>query len=46
MSDALKHRWNKEVETLARKVYESRWEDARNAAVDGWKAAKRLVKGD
>jgi altered-inheritance-of-mitochondria protein 5 len=44
--DLLKHRWNKEVERLAHKAYESRWEDVRNTAVDGWKAAKRLVKGE
>ncbi|RMJ22034.1 hypothetical protein PHISP_07096 [Aspergillus sp. HF37] len=46
MEDLLKHRWNKEVERLAHKAYESRWEDVRNTAVDGWKAAKRLVKGE
>lgn len=46
MKDMLKHRWNKEMETLARKVYEGRWEDVRDTAVEGWKAAKRLVKGE
>lgn len=44
--DLLKHRWNKEVEKLAHKAYESRWVDVRNTAVDGWKAAMRLVKGN
>lgn len=46
MEDMLKHRWNKEVERLAHKAYESRWEDVRNTAVEGWRAAKRLVRGD
>lgn len=46
MEDRLKHHWNKEVEKLAKKAYASRWQDARDAAVEGWKAAKRLVKGD
>ena len=44
--DLLKHRWNKEVEKLARKAYESRWVDVRNTAVDGWKAAMKLLKGE
>ncbi|OJJ49580.1 hypothetical protein ASPZODRAFT_12708 [Penicilliopsis zonata CBS 506.65] len=44
VQDLLKHRWNKEVETLAKKAYESSWEDARLIAVAGWKAAVRLVK--
>ncbi|KAF7115548.1 hypothetical protein CNMCM5793_002642 [Aspergillus hiratsukae] len=44
LKDFLKHRWNEEVETLARKAYESRWEDARDTAVAGWKAAMRLMK--
>ncbi|EAW07891.1 MICOS complex subunit Mic12 family protein [Aspergillus clavatus NRRL 1] len=44
LKDFLKHRWNKELETFARKAYEARWEDARDTAVAGWKAAIRLVK--
>lgn len=44
LKDFLKHRWNQEVETLARKAYESRWEDARDTAVEGWKTVVRLVK--
>ncbi|PKY00888.1 hypothetical protein P168DRAFT_330185 [Aspergillus campestris IBT 28561] len=39
-----KHRWNQEVEKLARRAYESRWEDARDAAAEGWKNVVRLVK--
>ena len=46
MKDMLKHRWNEEVETLTKKATESRWEDVRHTAVEGWKAAKRLVKGE
>ena len=44
LKDFLKQRWNQEVETLARKAYESRWEDARDTAVEGWKTVVRLVK--
>jgi len=44
MKDVLKHRWNQEVELLARKAYESHWEDVRSTAVEGWRAAVRLVK--
>lgn len=40
----LKYRWNKEIEALATKAYESRWEDARTTAVEGWKAVVRLMK--
>lgn len=46
LEDSLRHRWNVEVKALTRKAYESRWEDARDAAVEGWKAAKRFVKRD
>lgn len=46
MKDILKHRWNQEVEKLARKAYQSRWEDVRETAVDGWNAVMRLVKKD
>ncbi|KAJ5159128.1 uncharacterized protein N7500_008779 [Penicillium coprophilum] len=46
MKEILKHRWNKEVEVLARKAYETRWEDVREAASEGWRAAVRVVKRD
>lgn len=46
MKETLKHRWNQEVEKLARKAYESRWDDVRETAAEGWKAAMRLVKKD
>lgn len=46
MKEILKHRWNQEVEKLARKAYESRWEDVRGTAKETWKAAMRLVKRD
>ncbi|KAJ5459025.1 hypothetical protein N7530_010969 [Penicillium desertorum] len=44
MKEILKHRWNKEVEVLTRKAHETRWEDVRDAAAEGWKAAARVVK--
>ncbi|KAE8354881.1 hypothetical protein BDV28DRAFT_68233 [Aspergillus coremiiformis] len=44
MKDLLKHHWNQEVGKLARKAYDSRWEDARDTAVEGWKTVVRLVK--
>ncbi|OQD62991.1 hypothetical protein PENPOL_c010G09133 [Penicillium polonicum] len=44
MKEILKHEWNKEVEVLTRKAYETRWEDVRDAATEGWKAAARVVK--
>ena len=44
IKDLLKHRWNEEVEKLMRKACEMRWEDGRNVAVEGWKAAVRLVR--
>lgn len=40
----MKDRWNQEVQKLARKAYESRWEDVREGAVEGWNAAMRFVK--
>lgn len=40
----MKHRWNKEVETLVRKAHESRWEDARETVAEGWNAAMKYVK--
>ncbi|KAL4868139.1 hypothetical protein BDV12DRAFT_106495 [Aspergillus spectabilis] len=44
MKDQLKHRWNEEVRTLAWKAYDSRWEDARDTAVEGWEGLRRFVK--
>ena len=44
MKEILKHEWNKEVEVLTKKAYETRWEDVRDAAAEGWKAAARVVK--
>ncbi|KAJ0424578.1 hypothetical protein BJY00DRAFT_244207 [Aspergillus carlsbadensis] len=44
MRDQLKHQWNEEVRKLARRAYESRWEDVRDTAVEGWKGVRRLVK--
>ncbi|KAJ5494687.1 hypothetical protein N7463_010774 [Penicillium fimorum] len=44
MKEILKHRWNKEVEVLTKKAYETSWEDVRGAASEGWKAAVRVVK--
>lgn len=44
MKDLLKHHWNQEVEKLARQAYNSRWEDARDAAVEGWNTVVRCIK--
>ncbi|KAL4877178.1 hypothetical protein BJY04DRAFT_131678 [Aspergillus karnatakaensis] len=44
MKDHLKHRWNEEVRTLVRKAYDSRWEDVRDTAMEGWEGVRRLVK--
>ncbi|KAF7595786.1 hypothetical protein BBP40_004917 [Aspergillus hancockii] len=44
MKDLLKHHWNQEVERLAKKAYDSRWEDARDMAMEGWKTVVGLVK--
>ncbi|KAJ5587869.1 uncharacterized protein N7459_003634 [Penicillium hispanicum] len=44
MKEVLKHRWNQEVEKLARKAHDTRWEDVRDTAADGWKAAMNLLK--
>jgi altered-inheritance-of-mitochondria protein 5 len=46
MKEILKHRWNKEVEKLARKAHETRWEDVTDTAIEGWKAAVKFVKRD
>ncbi|KAL1964292.1 hypothetical protein VTN77DRAFT_7112 [Rasamsonia byssochlamydoides] len=42
--DILKHQWNKEVETLARKAFAVRWQDVQEIAVEGFKTISRLVK--
>lgn len=44
IKEVLKHRWNQEVETLARKAHETRWEDVRDSATNGWDAALKAVK--
>ncbi|KAJ5490488.1 hypothetical protein LT330_008531 [Penicillium expansum] len=44
MKEILKHKWNKEVEVLTKKAHETTWEDMRDAAAEGWKAAARVVK--
>lgn len=46
MKEVLKHRWNKEVENLTRKAYDSRWEDFRDGAAESWTAVKKYVKKD
>ncbi|KAL1985100.1 hypothetical protein VTN96DRAFT_8229 [Rasamsonia emersonii] len=42
--DLLKHQWNKEVETLARKALAVRWEDVQETALEGFRTVSRLVK--
>jgi altered-inheritance-of-mitochondria protein 5 len=44
MKEVLKQRWNAEVETLTRKAYETRWQDVRDTAAGGWKAAAQMLK--
>ncbi|KAJ5714231.1 uncharacterized protein N7483_011412 [Penicillium malachiteum] len=44
MKEVLKHRWNQEVEKLARKAHETRWEDIRDTAVHSWTTARDLFK--
>ncbi|OJJ63312.1 hypothetical protein ASPSYDRAFT_74209 [Aspergillus sydowii CBS 593.65] len=44
MKDQLKHQWNEEVRMLARKAYESGWEDVRDAAAEGWRGVRSFVK--
>lgn len=44
MKEILKHRWNKEVEILTRRAYETRWQDVRDTVADGWKAAAQILK--
>lgn len=46
MKEVLKHRWNQEVEKLARKVHETRWENVTDTAVEAWKAAMKFLKKD
>lgn len=43
MKDQFKHRWNEEVRALARKAYESSWEDVRDTAAEGWRGVRRFV---
>ncbi|KAL2004031.1 hypothetical protein VTN02DRAFT_829 [Thermoascus thermophilus] len=42
--DMLKERWNQEVETLARRAYETRWEDVRETALVGFRTIRSLMK--
>lgn len=44
IKEVLKHRWNTEVEHLARKVHETKWEDVREATAEGWRGVVNLVK--
>ncbi|KAJ5939450.1 hypothetical protein N7466_002584 [Penicillium verhagenii] len=44
MKEVLKHRWNQEVEKVAKKAHETRWEDVRDTAVNGWRSATSLFK--
>ncbi|KAJ5568825.1 hypothetical protein N7450_011311 [Penicillium hetheringtonii] len=44
IKEVLKHRWNTEVEKVARKAHETKWEDVRDATSEGWKGVMRLVK--
>jgi len=44
IKEVLKHQWNTEVEKVARKAHETRWEDVRDATSEGWKGVMRLVK--
>ncbi|KAJ5212622.1 uncharacterized protein N7498_004268 [Penicillium cinerascens] len=46
MKEVLKHRWNQEVEKLARKAHETRWENVTDTAAEAWKAAMKLLKKD
>ncbi|KAJ5151866.1 hypothetical protein N7492_010161 [Penicillium capsulatum] len=46
IKEVLKHRWNQEVEFLARKAHETRWGDIRDGATNVWKAALNVVKKD
>jgi altered-inheritance-of-mitochondria protein 5 len=42
--DVLKHQWNKEVETLARKALAVRWQDVQEIAMEGFRTISRFVK--
>ncbi|KAI9376821.1 hypothetical protein BJX61DRAFT_538516 [Aspergillus egyptiacus] len=44
IKNQLKHQWNEEVRKLAKKAYESRWEDVRDTAVEGWRGVRSFVK--
>ncbi|KAL4809730.1 hypothetical protein BDV18DRAFT_157476 [Aspergillus unguis] len=43
MKNQFKHRWNEEVRTLARKAYQTSWEDVRDVAAEGWRGVRRFV---
>ncbi|KAL4946251.1 hypothetical protein BDV06DRAFT_218580 [Aspergillus oleicola] len=43
IKDQLKHRWNEEVRALARKAYDTTWEDVRDMAGEGWRGVRRFV---
>lgn len=44
VKEVLKNRWNTEVEKLARKAHETRWEDVRDTTAEGWRGLMNLVK--
>lgn len=44
IKEVLKHKWNQEVEALARKAHETQWEDVRNATTNSWNAVWKSVK--
>ncbi|KAJ5893847.1 hypothetical protein N7495_005538 [Penicillium taxi] len=44
--EVLKHRWNQEVEKLAHQASETRWEDVRATATNGWNATLKAVNRD
>ncbi|KAH8697020.1 hypothetical protein BGW36DRAFT_358835 [Talaromyces proteolyticus] len=42
--ELLKHQWNKEMETLATKALNLRWNDVSHSAAEGFKTITRLLK--
>ncbi|CRG85220.1 hypothetical protein PISL3812_02333 [Talaromyces islandicus] len=42
--ELLKHQWNKEVETLAAKALNLRWQDVSQTATESFKTISRFVK--
>jgi altered-inheritance-of-mitochondria protein 5 len=42
--ELLKHQWNKEMETLATKALNLRWQDVSQTATEGFKTISRFVK--